>query len=234
MPDGLAMLQSGNLYVYAVNNPLIYKDPTGNLAVSQYDTYAKYVGIGYAQKIAFGGVEALTTGYSTAKGAVEMAYGLATGQLTAGDIAAAVGDGIYGDVKFLIDNADQFSPDVELTDAQIKTLAAATLGSVEEVVTAVGAVAGGVKSVSAAAGARAEMGAKNIAAGTLPEGWTKTTNNGFTHIKDVDGVTRIRIDPPDAKTPYRHKHLYDEAKNPLDINGNIVDRKSPNAHIPIK
>ena len=67
----------------------------------------------------------------------------------------------------------------------------------------------------------------------LPSGWTKTTNNGFTHVKDENGNIRIRIDPPDAKTPYPHKHLYDGAGNPLDINGNIVSPKSPDAHIPL-
>jgi len=68
----------------------------------------------------------------------------------------------------------------------------------------------------------------------LPSGWTKTTNNGFTHVKDANGNIRVRIDPPDAKTPYPHKHLYDEAGNSLDINGNIVSPKSPDAHIPLK
>jgi len=68
----------------------------------------------------------------------------------------------------------------------------------------------------------------------LPSGWTKTTNNGFTHIKDANGNIRVRIDPPDAKTLYPHKHLYDELGNSLDINGNIVSPKSPGAHIPLK
>jgi hypothetical protein len=68
----------------------------------------------------------------------------------------------------------------------------------------------------------------------LPSGWTKTTNNGFTHVKDANGNIRVRIDPPDAKTPYPHKHLYDEAGKSLDINGTIVSPKSPDAHIPLK
>lgn len=68
----------------------------------------------------------------------------------------------------------------------------------------------------------------------LPEGWTYTTNNGFTHVRDANGVIRMRIDPPDAVTNYKHIHLYDANKNPLDINGNIVSPKSPDAHIPIK
>ena len=68
----------------------------------------------------------------------------------------------------------------------------------------------------------------------LPSGWTKTTNNGFTHIKDANGNIRVRIDPPDAKTSYPHKHLYDELGNSLDVNGNIVSPKNPDAHIPLK
>jgi hypothetical protein len=27
-------------------------------------------------------------------------------------------------------------------------------------------------------------------------------------------------------------HIFDENKNPLDIKGNIVDKKSPDGHIP--
>jgi hypothetical protein len=67
----------------------------------------------------------------------------------------------------------------------------------------------------------------------LPSGWTKTSNNGFIHIRDEYGVIRIRIDPPTAQTPFDHIHFYDELRNPLDINGNIVPKNSPSAHIPI-
>lgn len=68
----------------------------------------------------------------------------------------------------------------------------------------------------------------------LPEGWTKTENNGFIHIRDERGRIRIRIDPPDNKTPYPHKHYYDSAKNSVDVNGNIANPKSPEAHIPLE
>lgn len=42
----------------------------------------------------------------------------------------------------------------------------------------------------------------------------------------------IRIDPPDSVINYPHMHIYDEFENPLDINGNIVEPNSPDAHIP--
>jgi hypothetical protein len=67
----------------------------------------------------------------------------------------------------------------------------------------------------------------------LPKGWTKTENNGFTHIRDENGTIRMEIHPPDKVTTYPHQHIYDPAGNPLDINGNIVDYKSPDAHIPL-
>ena len=71
---------------------------------------------------------------------------------------------------------------------------------------------------------------------SLPEGWTYNANgsNGdnFVHIKDANNNYRIRIDPPDKTTDYRHMHLYDEAGNSLDINGKIVPYDSPEAHIP--
>ena len=74
----------------------------------------------------------------------------------------------------------------------------------------------------------------NVDISNLPEGWTKTTNSGFTHVRDTNGNIRIRIDPPDKVTPYLHKHLYDNLGNSLDADGNIVNPSNPDAHIPIK
>ena len=44
---------------------------------------------------------------------------------------------------------------------------------------------------------------------------------------------RVRIDPPDKKTKYKHIHVYDENGNLLDVNGNPVSPKDPAGHIPI-
>lgn len=54
-----------------------------------------------------------------------------------------------------------------------------------------------------------------------------TENRGFIHIRDSNKNIRMRIDPPDKLTKYDHIHIYDENGNPLDINLNMVDRKSP-------
>ena len=64
----------------------------------------------------------------------------------------------------------------------------------------------------------------------LPDGWKYEEHNGRIHIKDPNGKFRIRVDPPDSKTPYKHMHFYDGNDNSLDINGNTVPRKSPDAH----
>ncbi|WP_396021640.1 pre-toxin TG domain-containing protein [Bacillus cereus group sp. BfR-BA-01380] len=69
---------------------------------------------------------------------------------------------------------------------------------------------------------------------SIPDNWKVSDNNGFAHIRDENGVIRMRIDPPDKVTKYDHVHIYDKNGNALDINGNIVDRKSPDAHIPYK
>ncbi|MEW9677690.1 hypothetical protein ABRT01_16155 [Lentibacillus sp. L22] len=66
----------------------------------------------------------------------------------------------------------------------------------------------------------------------LPNKWKHTDHNGFIHIRDSKGNIRMKIDPPDKVTKYDHVHIFDENGNPLDINLNIVDRKSPDAHIP--
>lgn len=69
-----------------------------------------------------------------------------------------------------------------------------------------------------------------------PDDWSFNANgpngNDFVHIKDANGNYRIRIDPPDRVTPYRHFHLYDKIGNSLDIKGNIVPYDSIDAHIP--
>ena len=69
---------------------------------------------------------------------------------------------------------------------------------------------------------------------SIPDDWKYTEHNGFVHIRDADGNIRIRIDPPDKVTQYPHVHAYDSAGNLLDSAGNIVDRKSPDGHIPYK
>ncbi|MDP5305471.1 transposase, partial [Shouchella clausii] len=68
----------------------------------------------------------------------------------------------------------------------------------------------------------------------LPSNWKHTEYNGFVHIRDANGNIRMRIDPPDKVTKYDHVHIFDESGNPLDVNLNVVDRKSPDAHIPYK
>jgi len=71
----------------------------------------------------------------------------------------------------------------------------------------------------------------NVNANNLPQGWTSTTNNGFTHIRDAQGTIRVRIDPPDRVTDFTHRHHFDASGRPLDAFGNVVDRRSPLAHI---
>ena len=68
----------------------------------------------------------------------------------------------------------------------------------------------------------------------IPDNWKYAEHNGFVHIKDEAGKIRIRIDPPDKVTQYPRIHVYDNDGNLLDSLGNIVDRKSPDGHIPYK
>lgn len=44
----------------------------------------------------------------------------------------------------------------------------------------------------------------------------------------------MKIDHPDKVTKYDHVHIFYKNGNSLDINLKVVDRKSPNAHIPYK
>ncbi|WP_270996053.1 T7SS effector LXG polymorphic toxin [Listeria seeligeri] len=68
----------------------------------------------------------------------------------------------------------------------------------------------------------------------LPVGWKYTKNNGFIHVRDSSGNVRMKFDPPDNVTNFDHIHLFDNNGNPIDINGNVVNRKSSDAHIPYK
>ncbi|KXT70536.1 hypothetical protein [Streptococcus cristatus] len=68
---------------------------------------------------------------------------------------------------------------------------------------------------------------------TIPDnsGWAFYEHNGFVHIKK-NGVDKIKLDPPDKVTTYPHRHIYDENRNLLNIDGEIVGRKDPAGHIP--
>lgn len=68
----------------------------------------------------------------------------------------------------------------------------------------------------------------------LPDGWkyNSSPDGRYVHIRDGNGNYRIRIDPPDKVTNYRHIHVFDGKGNALDINGKVVPYKSPDAHIP--
>lgn len=67
---------------------------------------------------------------------------------------------------------------------------------------------------------------------SLPKNWDVKENNGFVHVRDASGTIRMRIDPPDKVTQYDHVHLFNEDSKPLDINLQVVDKRSPDAHIP--
>ncbi|MBF0781197.1 MULTISPECIES: hypothetical protein, partial [unclassified Granulicatella] len=64
-----------------------------------------------------------------------------------------------------------------------------------------------------------------------PRNWKLTKHNPYYHIYDAKGKKRFRFDPPDSHTPYYHMHAYDEQEILLDLDGQRVDRRSPDGHI---
>ncbi|WP_276528074.1 RHS repeat domain-containing protein, partial [Pectobacterium aquaticum] len=56
----------------------------------------------------------------------------------------------------------------------------------------------------------------------------------FVEFVDKSGNVRAKIHPADKVTKYEHLHLYDKKGNPLDVNLNRVDYRSPDAHIGIR
>ena len=75
---------------------------------------------------------------------------------------------------------------------------------------------------------------RNINPQNPPAGWTTTTNNGFTHVRDPQNRLRIEVHPADRVTNYKHVHFKDTSGNPLNVHGNIVDFRSVDAHMPIE
>ena len=65
--------------------------------------------------------------------------------------------------------------------------------------------------------------------------WTFHVNRDqgqFVHIRDANGILRIRLDPPDGATLENHAHLYDKDRILLDRNLRPVDRDDPEGHQP--
>jgi len=71
----------------------------------------------------------------------------------------------------------------------------------------------------------------------VPKEWVRQPdgNNG-TMTWRFPGTKQqaMRIDPSDSVTQNWHVHLFDENGNPLDVNGNIVGRTDPAAHMECK
>jgi hypothetical protein len=53
-------------------------------------------------------------------------------------------------------------------------------------------------------------------------------------MEDLQSMLMPRVNPPNAKTPHSHIHIYDSKGNPLDKNLGIGNRRDPNTHIQIK
>lgn len=53
-------------------------------------------------------------------------------------------------------------------------------------------------------------------------------------MEDLQSMLMPRVNPPDAKTPHCHIHIYDSKGNPLEKNLGIGNRRDPNTHIQIK
>ena len=61
----------------------------------------------------------------------------------------------------------------------------------------------------------------------------KSPDGKFVEMVDKQGRVKAKFHPPDKKTTYDHLHIYDSKGNPLNTNLKIVERTSPEAHIPL-
>ena len=99
-PQITAIMQAGNLYVYGVNNPVVYSDPTGQLAFLVVTAL-----IGLAFGATAGGIIAHSNGYDWWKGAllgagiggiIGLSGGAAIAYFAAGSATASVGAVVIG------------------------------------------------------------------------------------------------------------------------------------------
>ncbi len=209
-PAPTAVAQAGNLYVYGLNNPALLVDLDGESAT----------------------VIAASIG------------GAITGEEAITAIEALIG------ISAVLEESKQWSQielrcSVELSSLSeqiaVGAISAASVVAGAQINQAKGKTSGGGAARSGTgSGAAASGGPKRddddidvttVDPDNLPEGWTRTDNNDHTHIRDSKGRMRIRIDPEDGVTPYRHKHMYSPSGQLLDINGNPVPKKSEAGHI---
>ncbi len=129
-----------NWYTYCSNNPVTFIDPSGCLTVSQYPSFLRQFateGLGIAwDNLSTNLLESLQDARDTANAIYETGRALATGEITIGELASAMGqsawDGLSGDVRYLIDNYTLFDPSLKLTDEQLTELAHRSAGAYEE------------------------------------------------------------------------------------------------------
>jgi len=96
MPDIWAIMQSGNLYVYCVNNPIMFQDPSGEFIITL--TVLVVVGGKLVLKAAAGAkVVTLATGAAASKGAIMVGGKVVRGSAIVANIAGAASVTKVGD-----------------------------------------------------------------------------------------------------------------------------------------
>jgi len=240
MQNGIwAIRQSSNLFAFGMNNPIRFIDPSGLYCVDSLERLLAAQNV-FARGGAVNEARARTMAAEARAAIAQDVYFVERRNPETFDfIYAIVNAGPEGNTPQQVRDAITLS-----RFARAETRRIALMGNLvqDAVVTTVllpfvSSAGSGVSSVvatwmSVGAGLSNVAGDNasepQITINNLPDGWTQTNNNGFIHVKDASGRTRIRIDPG----ANRHIHLYDAAGNSLDIHGNIVHYKSPEAHIP--
>jgi len=239
-----------NLYTYVQNNPLIYVDPTGHYCVSADGKWA-HAGKcssssnekNYMSDVLLEMMPYIVNGKMIGHYENGLLIRYSRSEVTKQTFWDFMSENDYRQYQLYAPLSD---PDLmSLTpinplqpNVSVGRIKGNSKGTRESVNSGVGGTKGSNKGTGNFAGKINSTNIPNMTKkeilDSLPKDWKYTENNGFVHVRDANGNIRMRIDPPDKVTKYDHVHLYDEKGNPLDVNLNIVDRKSPDAHIPIK
>ena len=228
VPNIHAILQSGNLFTFGINNPVMWADPTGLFIQHALNSRSKTEAI-----LSLTSAKNLMVSSSSGMSGAMIIVPVPSGRNVAPSgfpviqprqIQSSTDIELWLAFRTL---SERVSSGLTLT----RNIIGDTIGLIgSRLLTSSDAQGGNTGQPSATPG---QENLNDVDPDNLPEGWRRTDHNGHTHIRDADGRIRIRIDPPDPRTPFPHRHHYDPQGRPLDSRGQVVSPRSPDAHIRI-
>ncbi|MCL2841012.1 MAG: RHS repeat-associated core domain-containing protein, partial [Defluviitaleaceae bacterium] len=207
-PNSWTIMQSANLYVFTLNDPVNFIDPSGLFAIPA-------IPLAVLLALAAAGTGAIAY-YSTNVAPVLIASTSSSSSSNRSTGSSSSGSSSRSTASSSSGNSTASSPSIDsgLTDG-VPNVSSRTTSGVTNPQSRIDD----------------DLNLNDVNPSNLPPGWTSATHNGHTHIRDENGRIRVRIDPPDRVTNYPHRHHQDASGRALDADGQYVNPRSPEAHI---